>query len=253
MLGYPCCPAVPAVNAPFQALSVQYLLKAEQTCIASVAPRLAWRMHWRLDEYGAESSRWRRLQQGCRFPRKKLLLQTTVPIATIHTVAWPAALPVSQSHSPWQLSLLSANTVELVYDESAALSDCAKANQNQRCSHYPQAAPPACLLAAHGPRGKVPRHGRLAGERLHLGIMVLSAIDLWNRHRLPAVKLPLLPSILLLHAPSASAPLLPSICISQAVRNSPTTCLYIYAVSQHLHLARSPIIGARRLSDRLTS
>lgn len=96
MLGYPCCPAVPAVNAPFQALSVQYLLKAEQTCIASVAPRLAWRMHWRLDEYGAESSRWRRLQQGCRFPRKSCCFKP--PSRSRQFTPW-LGRPRSQSRS----------------------------------------------------------------------------------------------------------------------------------------------------------
>lgn len=208
-------------------------------------------MHWRLDEYGAERWRWRRLQaKVAGFPARVAASNHRPDGANSHRDAPRLTVdsPVSQS-----LAAASANTVELGYDESAALSDCAKGKSESALLSYPQAAPPACLLVAHGPRGKVPRYGRLAGERPHLGIMVREC------YRLPVEPAPtscgeaassLLPSILLLHAPSAPAPLLPSICTSQAVRDSPTTC--IYAVSQHLHitLARCPIIGARRLSDR---
>lgn len=184
-----------------------------------------------------------------------LLLQPTVPIATIHTVTWPATLPGSQSHSPWQRAASSANTVGRGHDESAALSDCAKANQNQRCSHTHRRRRRHVSLLPMALAARFLATADLRASDFTSELWYESSIDcLWNRLRLPAVKLPLLPSILLLHAPSAPAPLLPSICISQAARNSPT-CIYTSAVSQHLHLhlAHYPIIGARRLSDRLTS
>lgn len=127
MLGYPCCPAVqavlPASSVPFQALSNKYLLKAEQTCIALVhhgqrpAHPDGCTGDWTNTELKAPSgvaSR-PRLQVS----PQELLVQTTVPIATVHTVSPPPLLGHAQSLGLAASAASSANTVELVNDESA--------------------------------------------------------------------------------------------------------------------------------------